>query len=144
MGHVSATKELPVSAEKVWAAIADTSTWESWLTIHAGWLEEPPARLAEGARLVEKVVMLGMANKLEWTVDSVDEGKKAAIAGVGMAGVTSRFVFALEPAGAGSVVTIDAEFTGSLIVGALGKAVEKDANQNLVASLDKLATVAAG
>lgn len=143
MGHVTATKQLPVAPEKLWGTITDTSTWGDWLTIHEGWLEEPPARLAEGAKLVEKVVMLGMANKLEWTVDSVDEGKQVTISGVGMAGVTSRFTFGLEPTGSGTGVTIDAEFTGSLIVGALGKAVEKDATKNLAASLDKLASLAA-
>ncbi|WP_037360593.1 type II toxin-antitoxin system Rv0910 family toxin [Amycolatopsis orientalis] len=143
MGHTSATKELPVSPDKAWEVLSDTSTWENWLTIHGGWLSEPPAQLAPGTKLVQKVVMLGMANKIEWTVESIEEGKQATISGVGMAGVTCQFVFALEAAGSGSLVSIDADFSGSLVVGALGKAVEKDANKNLVTSLDKLATFAA-
>lgn len=142
MGHVTVSQDLPVAADKVWTTITTPSTWDSWLTIHDGWLEEPPAQVTEGAHLVEKVVMLGMANKLEWVVDSVDEGKKVTISGTGMAGVKSEFTFALEPSGAATTVTIDAQFQGSLIVGALGKAVEKDANKNLTESLDKLASVA--
>ncbi|WP_182376214.1 SRPBCC family protein [Nocardioides sp. WS12] len=143
MGHITVTQDLPVASDKLWATISDPQTWEAWLTIHAGWLEEPPATLAEGAKLVEKVVMLGMANKLEWTVTKVDAGRELAINGTGMAGVTSSFVFTLEPNGESTKVSIDAEFQGSLIVGALGKAVEKDANQNLSDSLEKLVAAAA-
>lgn len=142
MGHVNVSQELPVSVEKLWATIADPTTWDSWLTIHAGWLEEPPTTLAPGAKLVEKVVMLGMANKLEWTVEKCEANTELVIAGSGMAGVKTRFSFALAPSGDASQVTVDANFTGSLIVGALGKAVEKDATKNLGDSLDKLAALA--
>ena len=143
MGHITVTQELPVGADQLWATISDPQTWDSWLTIHAGWLEEPPATLAEGVKLVEKVVMLGMANKLEWTVDTVEPGRLLVINGTGMAGVKSMFSFGLTPSGEGTSVSIDAEFSGSLIVGALGKAVEKDAHQNLSDSLEKLAATAA-
>src|SRR5438132_13821840 len=122
MGNVNVTQELPVTAAKLWAAICDPNTWDSWLTIHAGWLEEPPAGLAAGATLVEKVVMLGMANKLEWVVDKVTPGAELVISGKGMAGVKSLFAFSVESRGDNSQVTIDASFEGSLIVGALGKA----------------------
>lgn len=144
MGHVNVSQELPVSVEQLWGTISDPTSWESWLTIHAGWLDEPPATLAEGAKLTEKVVMLGMANKLEWSVEKCQEASELVIAGTGMAGVRTRFSFLLEPAADAAKVTVDAEFTGSLIVGALGKAVEKDARKNLSDSLEKLAAVAAG
>lgn len=143
MGNVNVSQDLPVASDKLWEVIADPQTWDSWLTIHAGWLEEPPTTLVEGATLVEKVVMLGMANKLEWVVETVDPGRQLVITGTGMAGVKSRFRFALEPNGDNTLVEIDASFEGSLIVGALGKAVEKDADQNLSDSLEKLVAVAA-
>lgn len=142
MGHIAVSRDLPVASDKLWATIEDPQTWDQWLTIHAGWLEEPPTELAEGARLVEKVVMLGMANKLEWVVESLTPGTSLVIAGTGMAGVKSRFAFGLEPNGDSTKVSIDAEFEGSLIVGALGKAVEKDADKNLSDSLEKLVAAA--
>lgn len=143
MGHISVSQDLAASPEKLWRTVSDTSTWDSWLTIHAGWLEEPPAELTPGAKLVEKVVMLGMANKLEWTVTTVTPEEELTIDGTGMAGVKSRFMFALAPNGDGTTVTVDATFEGSMIVGALGKAVEKDANKNLTESLEKLAALSA-
>jgi carbon monoxide dehydrogenase subunit G len=142
MGNVNVSQDLPVASDKLWAVISDPQTWDSWLTIHAGWLEEPPTALVAGAKLVEKVVMLGMANKLEWVVESVEPGRSLVIAGTGMAGVKSRFEFTLAPNGDSTKVDIDASFDGSLIVGALGKAVEKDANKNLSDSLEKLVAVA--
>lgn len=142
MGNVSASKDLLATPEAIWANLNDTSKWDSWLTIHAGWLETPPAELALGAKLVEKVVMLGMANKLEWAVTALEPGTSVTIEGKGMAGVKSKFSFALAPNGDTTTVNIDAEFEGQLIVGALGKAVEKDAIQNLDDSLEKLAVLA--
>ncbi|MEO3785810.1 SRPBCC family protein [Actinocorallia sp. B10E7] len=143
MGHIETSKHLAAPADRVWAAIAAPAAWGDWLTIHAGWLEEPPATLAVGARLVEKVVMLGMANKLEWTVETLEARSRVVIEGKGMAGVKSRFEFALAPEGEGTTVRIIAEFEGSMIVGALGKAVERDAAKNLAQSLDNLAKATA-
>jgi carbon monoxide dehydrogenase subunit G len=142
MGNVNVSQDLPVTSDKLWAVISNPHTWDSWLTIHAGWLEEPPTSLVEGTKLVEKVVMLGMANKLEWVVETVTPGSELVIGGTGMAGVRSKFVFTLEPNGDSTKVSIDAEFVGSLIVGALGKAVEKDATKNLSDSLEKLVAAA--
>jgi carbon monoxide dehydrogenase subunit G len=142
MGHIEISKTLPAKADDIWETLSHTGTWADWFTIHAGWIEEPPAETEVGARLIEKVVMLGMANKLEWTVETVEAPKVLTISGKGMAGVTSKFSFLLEPVSEGTNVTVDAEFTGSLIVGALGKAVEKDATTNIGESLDKLGQAA--
>jgi hypothetical protein len=42
------------------------------VTVHDKWLEEPPATLSEGTKLIAKIVVLGMANKIEWTLESID------------------------------------------------------------------------
>ncbi|HEX4904760.1 MAG TPA: SRPBCC family protein [Acidimicrobiales bacterium] len=143
MGQITTKRTLPASPEKIWEKIADVAGWDQWLTIHAGWLEAPPAEITVGTRLVEKVVMLGMANKLEWTVEEIIPEQRMTIAGTGMAGVKALFKFSIAPAAdGGTEVDIDASFSGSLVVGALAKAVEKDALKNLNDSLDKLASLA--
>ncbi|WP_183094458.1 type II toxin-antitoxin system Rv0910 family toxin [Nocardioides stalactiti] len=144
MGQINCNRTLPASTDAIWKIIGDVHAWDSWLSIHAGWLEEPPATLTEGSRLVQKVVMLGMANKLEWTVETVEPEKLLVITGKGMAGVKSRFSFGIAPSSDGGTdVNIEAQFEGSMVVGALAKAVEKDAAKNLNDSLDKLALAAA-
>lgn len=142
MGHIETTRTIAATPEQVFALFTDTARRGEWLTIHDRWLEEPPAEIVAGSRLVEKVVMLGMANKIEWTVDQFDAPKSVTMSGTGMAGVKVELALGVVPEGAGSAVTVSADFEGAMIVGALGKAVEKDMLTNLDASLTKLEALA--
>ncbi|HEY3467751.1 MAG TPA: SRPBCC family protein [Amycolatopsis sp.] len=139
MGKINVSAELPAAPEKVWAAFADPGRFEQWLTIHTKWKGDVPTEFRKGAQVSEVVTMLGMANTITWTVEEYDAPSRLAISGTGMAGVKVRFTLSVEPSGTdGSTATIDAEFSGAMIVGALGKAVEKDAGKNLTESLEKL------
>ena len=139
MGKVNATVAIPTAPEQVWDVICDPSSYERWLTIHTKWKGDVPERFHEGATADEVVTMLGMANTISWTVNEFEEPSKLTISGTGMAGVRTSFTLGVISDGnGGSTATIDAEFDGQLVVGALGKAVEKDAQANLEASLAKL------
>lgn len=144
MGHIEATKNVNATPEALWAVVADTSTWDKWFSIHERWIDEPAATLAEGAKLTAKITMLGMANKLEWTVAALDAPNKMVLNGTGMAGVKTNFTFNINanPEG-GSTVLVEGDFEGALIKGALGKAVEKDGRKQLDTSLEALDTLAA-
>ncbi|WP_027502601.1 type II toxin-antitoxin system Rv0910 family toxin [Rhodococcus sp. UNC363MFTsu5.1] len=139
MASVSVSADLPAAPEKTWEALSDLSRWEEWLTIHQGWKSELPTEVALGATFTEVVSVMGMANKIEWTVTEVDAPNLVKIAGTGMAGVTVEFTLKVEPEGAGSKATIDASFKGAMIVGPIGKAVAKNAAADLEASLAKFA-----
>ncbi|MFC7446705.1 SRPBCC family protein [Rhodococcus daqingensis] len=139
MATVSVSADLPAAPEKTWAALSDLSRWEDWLTIHQGWKSELPTAVALGATFTEVVSVMGMANKIEWTVTEVDAPNLVKIAGTGMAGVTVEFTLKVEPAGSGSKAVIDASFKGTMIVGPIGKAVAKNAAADLDASLAKFA-----
>ncbi|TXI52396.1 type II toxin-antitoxin system Rv0910 family toxin [Mycolicibacter arupensis] len=146
MGHIEATKSLAVSPNALWDTISDLSSWDKWFTIHEKWLTEPPAALAPGATLTAKIVMLGMANKIEWTVENVAAPTTLTLSGTGMAGVKCRFDFTVTPDGDGSQFSVAGDFEGALIKGALGKAVEKDGARQLdktLAQLEALASAAA-
>lgn len=144
MGHIEAERDLPAPVEAVWATISDPSTWTNWFTIHENWLQEPPATLTPGAQLVAKIVMLGIANKIEWTVESVNAPRHLTMSGMGMAGVKCAFTFTLEPAGDDAAwFTLSGDFEGALIKGALGKAVEKDGAKQLNKTLAQLSELAA-
>lgn len=146
MGHIEATKSLAVSPNALWNTISDLSSWDKWFTIHEKWLTEPPAALAPGETLTAKIVMLGMANKIEWTVENVAAPTTLTLSGTGMAGVKCRFDFTVTPDGDGSQFSVAGDFEGALIKGALGKAVEKDGARQLdktLAQLEALASAAA-
>lgn len=146
MGHIEATKQLAVTPEALWNTVSDPATWGQWFTIHEKWLQEPPATLEPGNTLVAKIVMLGMANKIEWKVDQVvnEPGAPTSLtmSGTGMAGVKCQFEFTVTPSGDGSQFSVAGDFEGALIKGALGKAVEKDGAKQLDKTLTQLEALA--
>ena len=77
--------------------VSDLANWDKWFTVHEKWLEEPPATLSEGSKLTAKIVMLGMANKIEWTIESVGAPRSLVLSGTGMAGVKAQFTFTIDP-----------------------------------------------
>jgi carbon monoxide dehydrogenase subunit G len=142
MGHIEASRELSADPEALWGTVSDLANWDKWFTVHEKWLEGPPDTLTEGAKLTAKIVMLGMANKIEWTIEKVDAPKSLVLSGTGMAGVKAKFTFNIEPAAKGSKFTVFGDFEGAMIKGALGKAVEKDGVKQLDKTLDHLDALA--
>ena len=139
MGQVSSTVEIAAAPERVWATFADPGSYERWLTIHTKWKGDVPETFSEGATVDQVVTMLGMANTISWTVQEFDAPSKLTISGTGMAGVRSTFTLSVTPDGnGGSTASIAAVFEGQMVVGALGKAVAKDAQANLEQSLARL------
>jgi carbon monoxide dehydrogenase subunit G len=143
MASVNVSAELPAGPEKVWSTMADLARFEEWLTIHQGWRSELPAEIAAGSRMTEIVSVMGMANKIEWTVDSYAPPQSMKISGTGMAGVKVSFTLSVEPMGDKAKATIDAEFSGQMVVGPIGLAVEKNSRGELEKSLAKLAELVA-
>ncbi|WP_116047518.1 type II toxin-antitoxin system Rv0910 family toxin [Amycolatopsis palatopharyngis] len=138
MGQINASVDLPAPPEKVWEVFSNPNNFEKWLTIHTKWKGEVPAEFSQGTKITEVVTMMGMPNTIEWTVDSYQPPNTLSISGTGMAGVKVRFDLSVRQAPEGSTAVIDAEFSGSMIVGALGKAVEKDGKKNLDKSMENL------
>ncbi|TCO65786.1 type II toxin-antitoxin system Rv0910 family toxin [Actinocrispum wychmicini] len=143
MASVNVSVELPAGPEKVWSAMADLARFEEWLTIHQGWRGSLPDVLAVGSRMTEIVSVMGMANKIEWTVDAYDPPRSLRISGTGMAGVRVSFTLSVEPLGDKAKATIDAEFSGQMVVGPIGAAVEKNSRGELEKSLAKLTELVA-
>lgn len=144
MGKIHSSIEIPADPEKVWAEFSDPNNFEKWMTIHTKWKGDVPAQFSQGAQVSEVVTMLGMPNTITWTVEDFQPPSRLTISGTGMAGVRVSFQLSVEPTATGSTAVIDAEFTGQMIVGALGKAVEKDGKKNLDASLAKFAALVGG
>ena len=142
MGHIEATRELSASPEALWGTVTDLANWDKWFTVHEKWLQDPPDTLTEGAKLTAKIVMLGMANKIEWTIESVAASRTLVLSGTGMAGVKAKFTFTIDPADKRSNFTVFGDFEGAMIKGALGKAVEKDGVKQLDKTLDQLDALA--
>ena len=142
MGHIEATRHLSADPEALWGTVTDLANWDKWFTVHEKWLEGPPDTVTEGATLTAKIVMLGMANKIQWTIEQVDAPRSLILSGTGMAGVKAKFTFTIDPAGEGSDFSVSGDFEGAMIKGGLGKAVEKDGVKQLATTLDQLDALA--
>ncbi len=135
--------ELPCDPEEAWAVLSDMSRFEEWMTIHDKWNTDVPAQISVGTKVTEQLTIMGMTNKIEWTVEEYNPPKSLKISGTGLAGAQISFTLSV---GAGSSdataeVKIDAEFTGQMMVGAIGQAVEKNAGVELDKSLAQLAAL---
>lgn len=143
MASVSVSKTIPVAPEKGWAALLDLARWDEWLTMHVKWKSELPTTFGEGTQITQVVSVMGMANKIEWTVAEFEELKRVRITGTGMAGVKVDIAFGIEPEGDNTKASIEASFSGAMIVGPIGKAVAKNAQADLDASIDKFSALVA-
>ena len=137
MASVSVTQNLPVDPQTAWDNLSNLAEWEKWLSIHQSWKSELPAEITVGTQVTEVVSVMGMANKIEWTITALEAPTTVTIEGLGMAGVKIKFVLSVAPADGGSTATIDADFSGAMIVGPIGKAVAKNAQGDLESSLAK-------
>lgn len=145
MASVSVTQSLPVGPDAAFAALSDLAGFENWLKIHQSWKGALPAadEITVGTQMTEVVSVMGMANKIEWTVVEANAPTSMAIEGTGMAGVKIRFTLSVAPTGTGSEATIDADFNGTMVVGPIGKAIAKNTEADLTESLAKLAELVA-
>ncbi len=97
MGHIEATRHLDASPDAVFSVIGNFSDWDKWFSVHEKWLETPPSAPSAGSKLLAKIVMLGMANKIDWTVTEYQAPRVVALTGTGMAGVQCSFRFEVSP-----------------------------------------------
>jgi Polyketide cyclase / dehydrase and lipid transport len=143
MGQVVVTRHLAATPAELWSIVIDPRTWGDWFTVHDRWLNCLPASLAEGTGLAAKVVLLGVANRMAWTVESVVAPTSLVLVGTGSARLAARCVFAMGPAETGSWFTFAGDLEGTLVRGALVKAVERDCAKQVEMSLTLLEALAA-
>lgn len=139
MGQLTASREFSASAEDVWNLASDPNNFEKWLTLHVKWKSDVPAQFEKGGQLTEVISMMGMPNTITWTVDEYDAPNTLQISGTGMAGVQVVIQLTATPTDTGSRFDLSASFEGQMIVGALGKAIEKQGAAELETSLNNFA-----
>jgi hypothetical protein len=129
MGHVVVTRHLTATPAELWSIVIDPRTWGDWFTVHDRWLNRLPASLAEGTGLAAKVVLVAPTSLV--------------LVGTGPARLAARCVFAMGPAETGSWFTFAGDLEGTLVRGALVKAVERDCAKQVEMSLMLLEALAA-
>lgn len=142
MGHIEAKREVVAIPEVLWAIVSDVRSWERWFTVHAGWAADPPAEVAPGTTIIEKIEMLGIANTIEWMVLDLEAPTYITIAGTGLGEVKVRLNFTMKPTYTGSKLKLSADFDSPPINGVLRTAFAKDAFVQLNTMLRRLEELA--
>jgi hypothetical protein len=137
MAKVSVSIETSADPERVWALVIDLPRVAEWNTMHEGFTGDVPPKLEEGVTYKQRVKLMGMASEMSWLVTEVEAPGKVVQAGDGPMGVKAHNRVYVEPAGAGSKVTIENEFQGPALKGPMAMMVEKQAGASAKASLAK-------
>ena len=137
-GHIQATRNLWLTPDEVWATVTDLRHWDTWFTLHQGWVKEPPAVLKPGATLVNKIAVLGVPTTMTWHVSVMDSPWRLVVTGTGAAGVRCRFEMNCTPTKEGVEFTMSGGFRGEFLQGVVGDALENDLNRQLSSALRRL------
>lgn len=149
MSELHSSIDLPYSIDKLWSVLPDLNKYDEWMTIHTGFKGDVPAieDIKVGTKFSEIVTLMGMANTVEWTVqeftpaDKVLSAKRGAfkLGGTGMAGVEAVIKSSVEEIDADNTrVNVDSSFTGQMLTGAIGTAIDKAVQEELENSVARL------
>ena len=94
--------ELAVPAEEAYRAVMDPARLGDWVTVHAGFAEDPPDRLEQGSQLVQRLRVAGQAFTVRWTVCEMDSPRAVVWEGCGPLGASARAVYRFAAADGGT------------------------------------------
>jgi carbon monoxide dehydrogenase subunit G len=127
--------------EKVWEIATDLKRWEEWNTLFTKWKGDVPDSMKQGTQMTAVLTIMGMANTITLTVDEYDPPKVVVMSGTGMAGAKVSLTLGVDAEGDTTQMKARADFESQMMVGAIGKAIERAAKKELDASLEKLAEI---
>jgi uncharacterized protein YndB with AHSA1/START domain len=141
MPKVTVSTEAAAGPERVWALVVDLPRYAEWMATHDAFTGEVPATLGKGTAYKQRVKLMGMPAEMAWRVTDAEEPARLEVAGDGPMGVKARNLFVIEPAGSGSQITFEMEFSGSVLAGPMAGMVEKQAGVAAEQSLAKFAAL---
>jgi uncharacterized protein YndB with AHSA1/START domain len=137
MADVTVTTDINAGAEKVWAVLANPTTWGDWVEIHQGFAGEAPAQFVPGGAFVQRVRVLGMPADVRWTIVGLQEPVRLELEGAGPMGINLRAEYGVEDHGDTSTVTAHMEFKGAAVM-MVGSQLEGEVGTSMRNSLGKL------
>jgi uncharacterized protein YndB with AHSA1/START domain len=141
MAGTDVNRTINAPFEKVWEVATDLKRWEEWNTLFTKWKSDVPDTLSQNAQMTAVLTIMGMANTITLNVDEYNPPKLVTMSGTGMAGAKVSLTLSVDADGDTTTMAARADFVSQMMVGAIGKAIERAAKKELDASLDKLAAI---
>ncbi len=141
MAKLSVSVDVPLPPETAWACASDLSRYKEWLTIHRVWRTKPPEELEKGTVVESIVEVIGMANRIKWTIVNFKPPEAMTLDGVGRGGVKVKLIGKVKPSSDGSTVTFDVHLGGPALFGPIGVVVAGALKGDIRESLNKFKSV---
>ena len=144
MQTVSTTREIGAPLESVWGIVKDPSRYGDWNVTHTGFPDGTPDFYAEGMRIRERLVIMGMPAEARWTITHYEELRGVAMEGDGPMGITLRQILGLTESNAGTVAEVTTSIDGSLLLRPIVDSLAQAARRAAGESLEKPTALAGG
>jgi ligand-binding SRPBCC domain-containing protein len=141
---VSTTREIVAPLESVWGIVKDPSRYGDWNVTHTGFPDGTPDFYAEGMRIRERLVILGMPAEARWTITHYEDLRGVAMEGSGPMGLTLRQVLGLTEGGGGTIAEVTTSIDGSRLLGPIVDSLAQAARKAAGESLENLTALAHG
>jgi carbon monoxide dehydrogenase subunit G len=145
MPEITTSREIDAPQADVWSVVSNPQRFADWNTLHQRWAEEPPVTLSKGVRVVDVVKIKGIVDTIDFLTEEFRAPDFLSLSGKGSTGSSVVLEVTVgEHTPERSLVTLHIVFTSSILVGPLGKVVERAFGKELNSSLEKLAKVVTG
>jgi Polyketide cyclase / dehydrase and lipid transport len=144
MAKLSVSVDVPLPPEKAWDCASDLSRYKEWLTIHRVWRSKLPETLEKGTVVESIVEVMGMMNRIKWTIVHFRPPEAMTLDGVGVGGVKVKLIGKVKPTRsdpAASSVTFDVHLGGPALFGPIGVLVSAALKGDIRTSLDRFKSV---
>ncbi len=141
MAKLSGSIDVPLAPEQAWEYASDLSRYSEWLSIHRVWRSVLPETIDKGTEVESIVEVMGIANRLKWTVVNYKPPGTMTLNGQGRGGVKVKLLARVTPADAGSVVSFDVHLGGPALFGPIGMLVASALKGDIDESLRQFVAV---
>lgn len=141
MAKLSVSVDVPLPPEQAWECASDLSRYKEWLSIHRVWRSPLPDVLQKGTVIDSIVEVMGMMNRVSWTIVHFKPPEAMTLNGNGRGGVKVKLMGKVRPAPGGSTVQFDVHLGGPALFGPIGMLVAGALKSDIQESLQRFKTV---
>lgn len=141
MAKLSVSVDVPLPPEKAWECASDLSRYKEWLSMHRVWRSKLPETLDKGTRIDSIVEVMGMPNRINWTIVHYKPPQAMTLNGDGKGGVKVKLTGKVKPSDEGSTVTFDIHLGGPALFGPIGMLLAGALKSDIRESLDRFKAV---
>jgi polyketide cyclase/dehydrase/lipid transport protein len=130
-----------LAPESAWKLACDLYRFGQWMTIFGGWRSPVPSTVDKGTRVSSLIKVKGFRNVIHWTVTRYDEPRVIELMGRGRGGIRIAVAMTVTDNHPGSTFHLNADLTGGLLNGAIGRLVARIIRSDLHNSVCNLAAL---